>query len=189
MLQSLVDDNLVESDKIGIGNFFWALPSKAGQIVGCLIRFLVEQRNVQINNLAKDIESKTRDLEAIESRRLEAEGTRQQTVRISTHGLTAQKERKRKLEEIADLRARKRSIEGDLENLKDLNPELIKQLGEWDLSGPDAWAESESLNAKTAANRWTDNVLTVRKYCADNFNIEEKSFNQSFDIPEDFDYI
>lgn len=26
--QSLVDDNLVESDKIGIGAFFWALPSK-----------------------------------------------------------------------------------------------------------------------------------------------------------------
>ena len=26
--QSLVDDNLVESDKIGIGSFFWALPSK-----------------------------------------------------------------------------------------------------------------------------------------------------------------
>ena len=25
--QSLVDDNLVESDKIGIGAFFWALPS------------------------------------------------------------------------------------------------------------------------------------------------------------------
>ena len=26
--QSLIDDNLVETDKIGIGAFFWALPSK-----------------------------------------------------------------------------------------------------------------------------------------------------------------
>ncbi len=26
--QSLVDDNLVETDKIGAGAFFWALPSK-----------------------------------------------------------------------------------------------------------------------------------------------------------------
>ena len=25
--QSLVDDNLVEQDKIGIGSFFWGLPS------------------------------------------------------------------------------------------------------------------------------------------------------------------
>jgi hypothetical protein len=28
-LQSLVDDNLVDFDKIGSGNFFWALPSNA----------------------------------------------------------------------------------------------------------------------------------------------------------------
>ena len=26
--QSLIDDNLVETDKIGIGTFFWAFPSK-----------------------------------------------------------------------------------------------------------------------------------------------------------------
>lgn len=29
--QSLVDDNLVETDKIGAGAFFWALPSKGFQ--------------------------------------------------------------------------------------------------------------------------------------------------------------
>lgn len=33
VLQSLVDDGLVETDKIGAGNFYWALPSKAGQQV------------------------------------------------------------------------------------------------------------------------------------------------------------
>ena len=31
MNQSLVDDNLVETDKIGSGAFFWALPSKGFQ--------------------------------------------------------------------------------------------------------------------------------------------------------------
>lgn len=31
LVQSLLDDNLVETDKIGIGNFLWALPSKARQ--------------------------------------------------------------------------------------------------------------------------------------------------------------
>ena len=29
--QSLIDDNLVETDKIGIGSFFWALPSQGLQ--------------------------------------------------------------------------------------------------------------------------------------------------------------
>lgn len=29
ILQSLVDDNLVDSDRIGTSNYFWAFPSKA----------------------------------------------------------------------------------------------------------------------------------------------------------------
>jgi Mnd1 HTH domain len=33
VLQSLVDDELVDFDKIGSGNFYWALPSKGVQIV------------------------------------------------------------------------------------------------------------------------------------------------------------
>ena len=33
LLQGLVDDNLVEFDKIGTSNFFWALPSRASQQV------------------------------------------------------------------------------------------------------------------------------------------------------------
>lgn len=32
VVQSLLDDNLVEQDKIGAGNFMWALPSKGRQI-------------------------------------------------------------------------------------------------------------------------------------------------------------
>ena len=31
ILQTLLDDNLVDTDKIGIGNFYWSLPSKARQ--------------------------------------------------------------------------------------------------------------------------------------------------------------
>lgn len=32
VVQSLIDDNLVETDKIGVGNYFWSLPSKGRQI-------------------------------------------------------------------------------------------------------------------------------------------------------------
>lgn len=31
VLQSLVDDNMVVVDKIGIGNYYWAFPSAVGQ--------------------------------------------------------------------------------------------------------------------------------------------------------------
>jgi len=33
VLDAIVADGLVDNDKIGAGNFFWALPSKAGQTV------------------------------------------------------------------------------------------------------------------------------------------------------------
>ena len=42
--QSLIDDNLVETDKIGIGSFFWALPSKGFQVVSCLVRSSISGR-------------------------------------------------------------------------------------------------------------------------------------------------
>jgi predicted transcriptional regulator len=33
VIQELVDDNLVDFDKIGGSNFFWAFPSKASKVV------------------------------------------------------------------------------------------------------------------------------------------------------------
>ena len=33
VLQSLVDDAMVDSDRIGTSNYFWAFPSKASNIV------------------------------------------------------------------------------------------------------------------------------------------------------------
>ena len=33
ILQSLVDDGLVDSERIGTSNYFWAFPSKAANIV------------------------------------------------------------------------------------------------------------------------------------------------------------
>ena len=40
VLQTLVDDGLVETDKIGAGNFYWALPSTASLKVEHLLSLL-----------------------------------------------------------------------------------------------------------------------------------------------------
>ena len=36
VLQSLVDDGMVDSDRIGTSNYFWAFPSKASNQVGSI---------------------------------------------------------------------------------------------------------------------------------------------------------
>ncbi len=71
VLQSLVDDNLVDFDKIGSGNFYWALPSNASLKVWSYfileIRFLIyfKQRNLlkeQISQKIQAAETKKKDI-------------------------------------------------------------------------------------------------------------------------------
>ena len=54
--QSLVDDNLVQFDKIGAGAFFWGLPSMGYQ-----------NRKVALANLDKNIQEANKNFEEIKS--------------------------------------------------------------------------------------------------------------------------
>ncbi|KAK7472550.1 Meiotic nuclear division protein 1 [Stygiomarasmius scandens] len=44
VLQSLVDDGLVQSDKIGSSNFFWSFPSQQGALIQSRLGIVKEQR-------------------------------------------------------------------------------------------------------------------------------------------------
>jgi predicted transcriptional regulator len=77
VLQTLVDDGLVETDKIGAGNFYWALPSKAGN-----------SRRSQISKLQNEIQLKTAAVSELEKRKRESESLRAdsgRTVKIAEH--------------------------------------------------------------------------------------------------------
>jgi predicted transcriptional regulator len=65
VLQTLVDDGLVETDKIGAGNFYWALPSKAGN-----------SRRAQISKLQSELQLKTAAISDLEKRKRESESLR-----------------------------------------------------------------------------------------------------------------
>jgi predicted transcriptional regulator len=65
VLQTLVDDGLVETDKIGAGNFYWALPSKAGN-----------SRRSQISKLQGEIQLKAAATSELEKRKRESESLR-----------------------------------------------------------------------------------------------------------------
>ncbi|XP_058814755.1 meiotic nuclear division protein 1 homolog [Topomyia yanbarensis] len=40
-----------------------------------------------------------------------------------------------------------------------------------------------------AANRWTDNIFSIKSWCKSRFNIEEKLIDKQFQIPADLDYL
>ena len=68
--QSLVDDNLVETDKIGAGAFFWALPSKGYQ-----------SRQNLINNLTTHIEEVKQEISKCDEKL-----QKEQSLRVSDDG-------------------------------------------------------------------------------------------------------
>ena len=71
--QSLIDDNLVESDKIGIGAFFWALPSQGLQ----KRKNAIEDYDRKIENTKKDVADKTQKIEEATKARESVDGNRE----------------------------------------------------------------------------------------------------------------
>ncbi|KAJ7084388.1 meiotic nuclear division protein 1 [Mycena belliarum] len=53
VLQSLVDDGLVQADKIGSSNFFWSFPSQRGTIMQGRLRQIKEARATQETQAAE----------------------------------------------------------------------------------------------------------------------------------------
>lgn len=106
VLDSLVNDNLVETDKIGSSSFYWALPSKIYQVK----KNLLDKNKEQIENLK------------LENENLKQKIKEAKTVRKATD------ERSRKLEELDELTKNKSELEKKLNQYKKNDPERFKIL-------------------------------------------------------------
>eukprot|EP01027_Heterolobosea_sp_BB2_P026159 GEZU01040231.1.p1 GENE.GEZU01040231.1~~GEZU01040231.1.p1 ORF type:complete len:206 (+),score=69.30 GEZU01040231.1:60-677(+) len=155
VLQSLVSDELVESDKIGTSQYYWSLPSQASF-----------KRKRKIEALENQIEELKKERHQLE-----------EDIAKESIGKEETAERLAKLEENRELKRARAELEVELQKYADFDPELLELMKE------------EIKIARDAANRWTDNIFTLRKYCREKFNLEEKDFNESMEIPEDLDNI
>lgn len=107
ILQSLVDDFLVDYDKIGAGNFYWALPSKAK-----LKRLNIEE------GLEKQLEES-----AQKKIRLEEE------LSSISEGRTDSEDRRALLDRLYSKREELAKIEGEIEYVKSHGSHKIEALG------------------------------------------------------------
>lgn len=101
--QSLVDDNLLCSDKIGSGVFFWSFPSKAYQDL-----LLAEER------LKASITQSDESIQQIESDISELEAARQRPDRATM------------LASLQRLQEEEKTFDRQLESLKSFDPEHIE---------------------------------------------------------------
>lgn len=104
VLDSLVNDNLVETDKIGSSSFYWALPSKIYQV-----------KKNSLDKNRETIENFENDNENVKIKIKEAKALRKET-----------DERQQKLEELEDLMKSKSEFEKKLGEYKKNDPERYK---------------------------------------------------------------
>ncbi|PIK36420.1 hypothetical protein BSL78_26750 [Apostichopus japonicus] len=155
VLQSLVDDNLVDSDRIGTSNYYWAFPSKASQ---ARKRTLADLTNKLQESQKKQKMMKT-------------------AVEKASVGRESSKKRTELLEELSEKESLSTKLRGELDLYKEVDPEVLEQI------------KTETKIAQEAANRWTDNVFSIKSWCKKKFGMEEKVLDKQFGISEDFDYI
>ncbi|CAD5119385.1 DgyrCDS7999 [Dimorphilus gyrociliatus] len=86
-------------------------------------------------------------------------------------------ERATYIEEIKRLEERLEKSRQQLKAVSACDPEFLEQL------------TTEKTVCKEAANRWTENLFTIKSYITNRFNIEEGTINKQFGIPSDLDYV
>lgn len=98
--QSLVDDSLVMSDKIGAANFFWSFPSQAYQSL-----------KVRVDDLEQKVEQSAQSVQNLKRKIAEARESRVEC-----------EERSNKLQRMNDLKQTIAAADTQLTNLKDNDP-------------------------------------------------------------------
>ena len=161
VLQSLVDDNLVDLEKIGIQNFYWSFPSKEMvkvrpvggrggwrcQHIPCpCLQLTAKKEEAQAKLDAELAQAATLTTASAALAAERTEGVRGANHRAcdwpSPNTPTLQEARTAKLEELGALRAKKRRLLEQLEEQKANDPATIKALTD------------DVARSKEAANRW-----------------------------------
>eukprot|EP01107_Rhizomastix_libera_P006515 TRINITY_DN20662_c0_g1_i1.p1 TRINITY_DN20662_c0_g1~~TRINITY_DN20662_c0_g1_i1.p1 ORF type:complete len:206 (-),score=61.21 TRINITY_DN20662_c0_g1_i1:49-666(-) len=119
------------------------------------------------------IESLEKELETQKRKRAEMESQ----VEELQKGREESDERTKKMTRLEELRKQNSSLKDEIALYAENDPELITALCD------------DSKEATTHANRWTDNIFTMRSYAEQNCNFPQADFNMQFNIPDELDYV
>ncbi|EAT34900.1 AAEL012899-PA [Aedes aegypti] len=157
ILQNLVDEGQVETDKIGSSQYYWSFPAKKRKLKQQAFEQLkqeVEQSNDKIAELQKRIGTIK-----------ESQGESSRSSEIFEK-LNTLKEKQKQLSSKLDKAKLEQSDQNSVEKMNRNLPDL-----------------------HDAANRWTDNLFSIKSWCKNRFNIQESLIDKQFQIPSDLDYL
>lgn len=157
--QSLIDDGLVDKEKIGGSNYFWSFKAKAE-------RKAQKQHKATLQRI-EDLKPK---LEEASAKLADAKRGREE-LGEGEEGET----RAQKLARLSELNKKKGTIEKELESLKENDPAALADL------------EKELKLVTEAANRWTDNIFECKTYLVKKRGMEKKEAMKIIGITANFD--
>ncbi|XP_054340812.1 meiotic nuclear division protein 1 homolog isoform X4 [Pongo pygmaeus] len=168
VLQSLVDDGMVDCERIGTSNYYWAFPSKALHAR----KHKLEVLESQVTFLHPHMKCK---MELSEGSQKHA--SLQKSIEKAKIGRCETEERTRLAKELSSLRDQREQLKAEVEKYKDCDPQVMEEI------------RQANKVAKEAANRWTDNIFAIKSWAKRKFGFEGNKIDKTFGIPEDFDYI
>ncbi|XP_022522930.1 meiotic nuclear division protein 1 homolog [Astyanax mexicanus] len=116
VLQSLVDDNMVDSERVGTSNYYWAFPSKA-----------LHARKHRLEDLEKQNEESKQRKTAL-----------QQAVEKAKNGRQDTKERATLQKELQSLKEQRESLRAEVEKYKECDPEVVEEMRKENITAKEA---------------------------------------------------
>lgn len=168
--QSLIDDGLVEKEKIGGSNYCWSFKAKKDR----LAQLAHQQTLDRIQELKPKVEEAKAEL-ADAKRGREDEDPVNTTDDTGNNPTAITSSRAAKLARLEELAKRKVVIEAELETLKENDPAALADL------------EKELKLVKEAANRWTDNIFECKSYLVKKRGMDSKEAMKILGITSAFD--
>lgn len=156
--QSLVDDALVDKEKISGSNYCWSFKAKEDRMA----QKKHEETLAQIEELKPKVEEASANL--ADAKRGREEG-----------GNEEESSRPQKLLRLAELTKKKAEFEREFEAVKDMDPAALADL------------EKELKLVTSAAHRWTDNIFECKNYLTKKRAIDKKEANKILGISANFD--
>lgn len=162
--QSLVDDGLVDKEKISGTNYCWSFKSKADRMAQIKHKATLEQ----IQALQPKVEEAKAKLGDAKRGREEEENGEGDGGEENT--------RAAKLAKLSTLSQKKGALEEQLRSLKENDPAALANL------------EKELRLVRDAAHRWTDNIFECKSYLIKKRGMEKKEAHRILGITANFDY-
>lgn len=166
--QALIDDGLIEKEKIGGSNYFWSFSAKKDRLA-----------QIKHETTLKNIDALKIKVQEASAKLADAKrGREEEETTASTENednSTAAPSRAKKLMRLSDLSKRKQTNIAELESLKENDPAALADL------------EKEFQLVTAAAHRWTDNIFECKSYLVKKRSMDKKEAMKLLGITGNFD--